>query len=500
MVKFHEMKRNAHLGSAAVVVIMTAGVVALILGGITSKVSTRVFSQLTSQIASERSMSVFDAVLYRSISDLSSEVNKPSDGSQPSGGIDHLLRLNQYTEKNPKIYAKGLFEVQVRSNANNQTNNVVKTDGSQIKVQSMVADTKIGFYSPETDPKVWLETVEGIPCYYKVHIEMDLCKSIVTGRTAFYGTLDNGLGKSYNFACPAKDIKKINYIAFLDPAASAFSSDYKAKCVAQRPIGGKPPVEKTSNGYWRTLVMHSFQETFVEPCPAGFNSIYEGYSFAGTGMEYYGWSVQPQDLADPGSCQPVWQPANNIKCDYDNCDYASGSFYSFWLISQSKLSAGWSRWVNNRNDREDVRSRISRCRVCEGPKPIKVVHSYKAEFKQENINGKIETVDVWPTCEEGYKMLWPGFSLGSLFAGDNAEFKMREDDTGSCIRLPLFNLLVRCFEDQCHWSWEHGDESTLFLANLATTDRRTINNDERSGNHIRMNRNRISRCTVCVKK
>ncbi len=490
MVKFVEMKRNAHHGSAAVVVIMTIGVAALVVGGFTSRMSTKAFSELNKQISSDRSKSVFDSVLSKSVSILSSEVNKPSDGSLPTGGLDHLLKNGGlFTEKNHKIFGKGQFEIQVKGSASKEVSGV---------------EPVMGFYAPETNPEVWVESVSGMGCYYKLHIKMDVCRSLVTGRTALVGTSDFGLTQNYNIPCPSKDIRKIDYVGFLDPSSTAFSSEYKKKCLAARTVKQDNPTtgesEKTSEGYWRTLVLHSLQETFVEPCPYGFNSVYEGYSFAGSGFESYGWSVQPQDFADPGSCQPVWHPANTVKCNYDNCDYGNGSYYSFWVISQSKLSAGWAKWVNNKRDREDVRSRLSRCRVCEGPKPIQVIHSYKAVTKQENVNGKIETVDVWPTCDAGYKMLWPGFSLVSLFANENAEFKMRDDDTGSCMRLPLFNVLVRCTDSECHWSWEHPEESTMFLTNLANTDRRYINNDESSGYNIKLNRNRISRCTVCVKK
>lgn len=99
------------------------------------------------------------------------------------------------------------------------------------------------------------------------------------------------------------------------------------------------------------IVVHS-QTTSVPDCPAGWTSLWEGYSLALASLgENY---TQSQDLGSPGSCLPQFRKMPIFECNDPgaNCYLFGANDYSGWLT------------VYTADRAPEMNPDISRCRVC----------------------------------------------------------------------------------------------------------------------------------------
>uniref|UniRef100_A0A183CR21 Collagen IV NC1 domain-containing protein n=2 Tax=Globodera pallida TaxID=36090 RepID=A0A183CR21_GLOPA len=109
------------------------------------------------------------------------------------------------------------------------------------------------------------------------------------------------------------------------------------------------------------MAVHS-QSIQIPNCPAGWSSLWIGYSFAmhtGAGAQGGG-----QSLSSPGSCLEDFRTTPFIECNgaRGSCHFFANKF-SFWLTTiedQQQFSIPQSQTLKAGNQR----SRISRCQVC----------------------------------------------------------------------------------------------------------------------------------------
>jgi integrin beta 8 len=133
------------------------------------------------------------------------------------------------------------------------------------------------------------------------------------------------------------------------PVAEREIEPYISRCVV---------CEAPSN----VIAVHS-QTTQVPECPAGWDGLWIGYSFAmhtAAGAEGGG-----QSLSSPGSCLEDFRATPFIECNgaRGTCHYFANKF-SFWLTTIEDRS----QWLIPNSETlkaGNLRSRVSRCQVCE---------------------------------------------------------------------------------------------------------------------------------------
>lgn len=109
------------------------------------------------------------------------------------------------------------------------------------------------------------------------------------------------------------------------------------------------------------IAVHS-QTIQIPNCPAGWSSLWIGYSFAmhtGAGAEGGG-----QSLSSPGSCLEDFRATPFIECNgaRGSCHYFANKF-SFWLTTidnDTEFKVPESQTLKSGN----LRTRVSRCQVC----------------------------------------------------------------------------------------------------------------------------------------
>jgi len=110
------------------------------------------------------------------------------------------------------------------------------------------------------------------------------------------------------------------------------------------------------------IAVHS-QDMNVPQCPPSWDSLWIGYSFAmhtAAGAEGGG-----QALSSPGSCLKDFRATPFIECNgaRGTCHYFANKF-SFWLATISDREM-FSRPVSQTLKAGNLRSRVSRCQVCQ---------------------------------------------------------------------------------------------------------------------------------------
>lgn len=114
------------------------------------------------------------------------------------------------------------------------------------------------------------------------------------------------------------------------------------------------------------MAVHS-QDQSLPSCPAGWQGLWDGYSFImHTGA---GGSGSGQSLSSPGSCLETFRPNPFIECHgRGTCHYFANK-YSFWMatVKVEEMFTSQSPEVLATIKGQDLRSRVSRCRVCVRP-------------------------------------------------------------------------------------------------------------------------------------
>lgn len=111
------------------------------------------------------------------------------------------------------------------------------------------------------------------------------------------------------------------------------------------------------------IAVHS-QSTEKPTCPKGWDPLWRGYSFmmvAGAGKTGAG-----QSLSSAGSCLQEFRPKPFIECQgaRGTCHFFSDKF-SFWLTTIDETKMFTTQTPNTLvKGRDDLKSRVSRCRVC----------------------------------------------------------------------------------------------------------------------------------------
>jgi len=132
------------------------------------------------------------------------------------------------------------------------------------------------------------------------------------------------------------------------PVADYAIQEYISRCVV---------CETESN----VIAVHS-QDMNIPDCPANWESLWLGYSFAmhtAAGAEGGG-----QSLSSPGSCLEYFRATPFIECNgaRGTCHYFANKF-SFWLATIDQADQ-FSRPVPQTLKANSLRSRVSRCQVC----------------------------------------------------------------------------------------------------------------------------------------
>ena len=222
---------------------------------------------------------------------------------------------------------------------------------------------------------------------------------------------------------------------------------------------------KSSGGATYTYAFHS-QTTTIPSCPTGFTSLWTGYSSVG-GHDHQARA----NLSEIGSCLEKYVPMAWVECGRDwgqVCDHITPGDASLWLSTRPDSIARTSTTNDNVSS-----AWTSRCRACEGNKPIIARHSMTTSS---------------PNCPTGWTSLWTGYSYAG---GGTNDFGMHNDHLsgpGSCLKIFRPTPTNDCYEGRC-WYKSGGDWTSY----LATT---TANGRDSAQTNIL---NLISRCRVCMK-
>jgi integrin beta 8 len=214
------------------------------------------------------------------------------------------------------------------------------------------------------------------------------------------------------------------------------------------------------------LIRHSLTAS-APGCPAGWNKLWDGYSYAG-GFLSEGFE-SGQILGGTGSCLETFAPIPFIECSSpDSCDYYTGNDYAMWLTTKNTDQSSVSGIDN-------IKSSISRCSVCEKPAPILVRHSFTTSA---------------PGCPAGWNKLWDGYSYAGGFLSTGYGSGQTLGDTGSCLETFAPIPVIECGSlDTC--DYYTGNDYAMWLT--------TKNTDQSSVSGIDNIKSSISRCSVCSK-
>lgn len=176
--------------------------------------------------------------------------------------------------------------------------------------------------------------------------------------------------------------------------------------------GAQGPAGPAGIGNMAIIAQHS-QSTSVPGCPAGWNKLWDGYSYMGSSGSP-GFSIG-QDLGTSGSCMRNFlETSPFIECWGYSCAINTGEDQSMWL------SAGLTSDQGGITNLNTCRAKVSRCSVCEKATTVVVEHSQSTST---------------PSCPSGYSSLWTGYSF--LGAMKNRHDKSLQDlaSPGSCLKM-----------------------------------------------------------------
>ena len=232
------------------------------------------------------------------------------------------------------------------------------------------------------------------------------------------------------------------------------------------PPGGWSP----SRGF--TYTKHS-QNTQIPTCAGGTQPLWTGYSLLY--MQGNGKS-SGQDLGQPGSCMPKFNPMPMMFCNLNNvCNVASRNDYSFWLSTEEQMTP-----MMNPVTGTAIRPYISRCAVCEIPTQVMAVHSQDT---------------VIPQCPVGWSGLWSGYSFVMHTAAGGEGTGQSLQSPGSCLEEFRAVPFIECHgRGTCnYYATNHG----FWLAIVGKDNQfsKPMSQTLKAGGL----KDRVSRCQVCQK-
>lgn len=230
-----------------------------------------------------------------------------------------------------------------------------------------------------------------------------------------------------------------------------------------------PPGQSYRNGF--TIVIHS-QEDSVPTCPSGTTLLWDGYSLLYIeGNE----KSHNQDLGSPGSCVQRFSTMPFLFCNINGvCNYASRNDKSYWLASNKPvpmMPVGES----------GIEPYISRCAVCESRAISMAVHSQTTTL---------------PQCPTGWEQISIGYSFAMHTAAGAEGGGQSLSSPGSCLSDFRATPFIECngARGTCHY---FANTFSFWLTTVEQSNqfRRPEPETLKAGNL----RNRISRCTICMK-
>ena len=219
-----------------------------------------------------------------------------------------------------------------------------------------------------------------------------------------------------------------------------------------------------------TYAIHS-QTTSIPSCPTGYTSLWTGYSHAYSAYSSHG-DVDGEGLSHSGSCLKEFRFMPITECSNTWCDHGTGNDYSAWLYGHTSETS-----YSNMNLTTSS-SRVARCRVCQGSKPLLTFHS------------QTKTI---PSCPSGYSSVWTGWSFYAATITNEGGASSGLSSPGSCLKRFRPNVLMECEYNLCRYKSSY--DYTVWMS------ARTADSSQRSG-QTALNNERdehISRCRVCRK-
>ena len=241
-----------------------------------------------------------------------------------------------------------------------------------------------------------------------------------------------------------------------------------------RPILSCSGVGAAPAGGGNALIAVHSQTTTVPNCPAGFDSLWTGYSYGGmTGDAGYHGGIS--DLSGIGSCVEDFRPMMTMECSSPtDCDFFTAGDYTIWM-STIDYDVGPANGIVN------TVGWISRCRACRST-------SFSAVFARHSLTATI------PTCPNGATKLWDGYSLGGGTIGQSRSVLQADlKGPGSCLKEFYSIPFVECggaSSTTCDYFTPADFTYYLSINNTST--------DEPPTSGIASIKPKVSRCSVCA--
>ncbi|XP_041060660.1 collagen alpha-2(IV) chain-like [Carcharodon carcharias] len=222
------------------------------------------------------------------------------------------------------------------------------------------------------------------------------------------------------------------------------------------------------------IVLHS-QSQNVPTCPQNMNSLWQGYSL----LYLEGQSKSHnQDLGLAGSCLPMFSTMPFAYCSIDEvCHYATRNDKSYWLSTTAPVPM--IPLIE-----QEIAPYISRCSVCEAPSVAVAVHSQD------------QTI---PPCPSGWVSLWTGYSF-LMHTGAGAEGGGQSlTSPGSCLEDFRSTPFIECqgARGTCHY---FTDKYSFWLTTVQPSHQFGPSAPSETLKIEQLQRQRVSRCQVCLKR
>merc|ERR1712071_77746 len=160
------------------------------------------------------------------------------------------------------------------------------------------------------------------------------------------------------------------------------------------------------------VVTRHSQTTEIPDCPAGFKSLWTGFSLVM--LEGNGYSLA-QELGSAGSCLEEFQPVPMMQCSGGKvCSHGVRTDKAFYLANEQNPDFA----IKPESNLDDLIGYVSRCSVCGGSSKILARHSF--------------TSDV-PECPEGFHEIWEGYSYLMVTSSGASGGGQTLASAGSCV-------------------------------------------------------------------
>lgn len=218
------------------------------------------------------------------------------------------------------------------------------------------------------------------------------------------------------------------------------SSPAKKKIVSCSGMGGAGGSSSDSNYF--IVARHSFSTT-APSCPAGWDSLWTGFSFMGVASDD-DWNGTI-DMGSSGSCMEEFKPIPFIECSNgaSDCDYVTGHDFALWLRTYGPpggMSSTPSIPSGTWSTMPDMLARVSRCSVCGKSTSLLVRH--------KTTGGEPATSAV---CPSGWSSLWEGYSyIGGTGRQDLVQTNL--GSVGSCLEHFIPVPFIECKYNECSYN------------------------------------------------